>query len=335
MIQEKHNVITVKRNRVLEEQGVALFAALAFLLIFSMLGTAYMRSMQISYKITSENLQKVRARHLSHGGIYAGIGEVQASLGRGDTPVSSYEINLPVYRTVEGEELESPQTILVNVSDESGKVNLNSAPSTLLVALGIPAKVVSKIKGSPLRGTRKALTSVDELRTGDFMTGQNYNALDKRLFTVYTGGAESSVAPTNLNSASAKVLSGIFSIDLEEATSLAHKRPFLSWEDVLGKVGREPSTFNVGGVASNGQGIPASLSLDSRTFRINSTTHMVTRDTTSNGVYRSVDAVVLFANDGSFSVRYWDESPSGEPESEIAVTVADVSEATETSVESE
>ena len=314
----------VKRNRLIEDKGVALFAALAFLLIFSMLGTAYIRFMQISYRSTSGELQGVRAEHLSRGGTYAAIGEIQTSLERGEIPGKSYEIKLPVYRTVEGEEAEFPQTVSVTISDESGKVNLNLAPSAVLKVLGIPEKVVAQIHGHPLRGERKVLTSVDELRTADYMSGQNYNELDKSLFTVYTSASDGLVAPINLNSANSTVLAAIFAIDLEEAETLSQKRPFTSWEDVLVKVGREPSTFNVVGGRNGNSDIPVMLSLKTRTFRINSNAHMVTRDTTSNGLYTSVESVVHFESDGSFSIRYWDESSSGDLESEIVVSTTEV-----------
>lgn len=319
MMQGKRNVNLKKRNILSEERGVALFAALAFLLIFSMLGTAYVRYMSTAFEESREVLQNIRADHLSRGGIYAAIGEIQSSLEKGVAPSSKYAVELPVRRMVQGEEIEFPQTVEIRVIDESGKVNLNSAPQNLLAELGIPQATSFKFQGVPSKKNKRPLASVDELRTGDFMSGQNFNALDKSLFTVYTGTSKQVMVPVNINSASTAILAAIFSIDAEEAVALAEKRPFTSWSDVLQKVGREPSTF---ALKSSSGSMPATFTLNTRTFRLYSEARMKTTGSSRRGRFTSVEAVVHFADDGSFSIRYWNESGRDEAPAEEEIIVA-------------
>lgn len=306
------NVNSVKRIEFRDERGAALFVSLMLLLVFSTLGTAYVKSMTISLEGTRYDLQNVRANHLSRGGVYAGIGEIQASIEKGEQPGSSYTIDLPVYRMVEGERESYPQTVAVTVSDESGKANLNFAPKPVLVALGIPAKVVDAIRQQAQGASGRLLVSVDDLRTRDFLNGQSYNALNKNAFTVYTGSVNGAGAAINLNSATPAVLAAVFGIDMEEASALAGKRPFTSWDDVRAKVAREPSTFNVPVVISGDRGMPEALSLGSRSYRLSSEAFMKTLDTSSNGLHSAVEAVVTYAVDGSFAIRYWNETPSNE-----------------------
>ena len=322
MRMRNYRLNAVSQTGVREDRGAALFASLGLLLVFSVLGTAYVKSMMISLEDTRYVIQNVRANHLSRGGIYAGIGEIQAGLENGLQPAGTYEIALPVYRLVEDGTASYPQTVKVLVNDESGKVNLNFAPKSLLVALGVPSDVVDEVRREARGAGGRLLVSVDNLRTRDFMNGQNYNALDKNLFTVYTGSSDGAGTQVNLNSASPAVLAAIFAIDGEEAQSLAQKRPFSSWDDVRAKVGREPSTFNVPDTARTNRGMPDAVSLSSRSFRLLSEAHMVTRDTSARGLLSAVESVVNFSDDGSFSIRYWNETPSDEAfeETEVAAS---------------
>jgi type II secretory pathway component PulK len=172
--------------------------------------------------------------------------------------------------------------------------------------------VVDEIHRQARGADGRRLVSVDDLRTRDFMNGQNYGALNKRLFTVYTSSSDATRAAINLNSANPTVLAAVFAIGAEEAESLAQKRPFESWDDVRAKVGRETSTFNVPDTARTNRRMPDAVSLGSRSYRLISEAHMITRDTSARGLQSAVEAVVNFAADGSFSIPYWNATPSDE-----------------------
>lgn len=116
----------VRRSEFREDRGAALFASLALLLIFSVLGTAYVKSMTISLEDTRYEIKNVRANHLSRGGIYAGIGEIQAALEKGEQPAGKYEIALTVYRMLNNERASYPQIVQVTVRAETGSEALSS-----------------------------------------------------------------------------------------------------------------------------------------------------------------------------------------------------------------
>jgi type II secretory pathway component PulK len=113
----------------------------------------------------------------------------------------------------------------------------------------------------------------------------------------------------NLNTVSEPVLAAIFNINTEEATALAAKRPFTSWDDAVQKVGREPATFSVASAQYATRDMPADLALNSRCFRLESlvTMEMPGGRTASAGV----EAVVSFLENGTYSIRYWREIKSG------------------------
>lgn len=300
-------------NRKRDERGVALFASLALLLVFTLIGTSYVQYMSITYDDTRYELTIVRADSLSRGGIYAAIGELQAALASDDPILSEYTLSLPIYRTIGGEREAIPQTVKVTVTDEASRADLNDASPQLLAALGLPENVVSQTRSAKRAGQPRRLVSVDDLRASDFMNGQSFNELDKSLFTVYTG-AKGQQSAINLNSASPQLLAAVFAIDLVEANTLAGKRPFTTWDDVRAKVGREPSTFNVNDGVGSGTTMPSSLSLSSRTFRLSSEVEMVVNEGSPRRIRSFVEAVVYIASDGSFAIRYWDQRPMDDVE---------------------
>ncbi|MFP6582464.1 MAG: type II secretion system protein GspK [Candidatus Hydrogenedentota bacterium] len=285
------------------EAGVALFASLALLLIFAMLGTAYVRYMTTNLHDTRYSLQQVRADYLSQGGIYAAIGELEAARAQGEEPDALYNFELQAYRNDEtGVRVADTQEVNVKVRDESGLVNLNHAPESLLIALGIPAEVVAKLR---VETELRPLTSVDDLRTRDFMNTQVFTALNTDVFTVHTGDQGS--ASINLNTADVSVLAAIFNVDPAEAHQIAEQRPFRSWQDVVSKVAREPSTFSI--ATKRDRSMPDGISLDTSCYRLLSEAYLQTRNTTSKGLQVAVEAVVQLHAERGYSIRHWNENP--------------------------
>lgn len=285
--------------------GIALFAALVMLVVFAMLGSAYVKYMTLDLENTRFEVQKLRSEHLGQSGVYAAIGEIEAARSKNERPLTTYEFGLPVYRTEQQDDgtlgrTEFPQYVVANVRDESGRVNLNHAPGPILEALGIPASVIRERQASDFR----FFVSVDDLRARDFMNSQEFDALDLDLLTVFSGDRRG--ADINLNSADPKVLEAIFNIDPQEAATLASKRPFTSWRDVVRKIGREPSSFRVS--SAQPDELPEGLSLKGACFRISSSASMQTPDTSRRGMQVNVEAVVNF-NDEGFSIRYWNPDP--------------------------
>lgn len=285
---------------------MALMAAIGMLMIFALLGTAYVSYMSIEFQDAGTQLHRIRARNLATGGVYAAIGEIQSRQAGGAGPESSYAIVLATYRHEQGGPGAYPQTVHVAVSDESARLNLNTAPPATLEKMGLSADAASKLVA--MRAEGRKLASVDALRTNDIVDAADYEALNEDQFTVYTGGvAGVSGGTVNLNSAGPEVLSAVFGISADEASALAQKRPFKDWADVLQKVGREPATFNVDVAPFALREQPADVSFASNTFRLRSTVTMNMPGGDHRPVYAGVEAVVAFGADGAYAIRYWRE----------------------------
>jgi hypothetical protein len=94
---------------------------------------------------------------------------------------------------------------------------------------------------------------------------------------------------------------------LEEAQSLAQKRPFANWADVLQKVGREPATFNLDVPRFAPREMPGAVAFGSRCFRLRSTVALNMPGGAHRPAYAGVEAVVAFGLDGRYTIRYWRE----------------------------
>jgi type II secretory pathway component PulK len=260
--------------------------------------------MSLEYEDAGTQLHQIRARNLASGGVYAAIGDLQAGLAEGRAPQNEYDISLSTYRREQGGPGAYAQSVEVGVSDESGRVNLNAAPATLLQTMGLSAEATATL--SSMRGENERLASVDALRVENVVDASEYAALDTELFTVFTDG------DVNLNAGGPDVLAAVFGVSRDEAAAVAQKRPFRDWADALQKVGREPSTFNLDVAPFAPRQQPAGVSFASQTFRLRSTVAMNMPGGNHRPAYAGVEAVVAFDADGNYSIRYWREMRGGE-----------------------
>jgi type II secretory pathway component PulK len=296
---------------------MALIAAIGMLMIFAMLGTAYIGYTTIEYDEAGIHLQELRAKRLAASGVEAAIAEMQAAIARGETPKPEYTMSLAAYRQEATGLGVYPQPVKINVIDESSRVNLNFAPEPLLRAMGLPENAAKAV--ADYRAAGKKLASVASLRADGLLDGQAYQAIDASLFTVYTGtDPRQPHSYLNLNTVPEKVLAAIFSINADEAKALAGKRPFTSWADALQKVGREPGTFNVSAPQYAVRDMPRDLALVSRCFRLVSTVAMDMPGGTGRIASAGVEVVVVFPENGGRAVRYWQELNSGTAEEKAA-----------------
>ena len=298
-------------------QGVALLTALVMLVLFSMLGTAYIKYMSIDIDTAKYQRREVRARHLAIGGINAAIGKISAQLKRGETPTGAYDFQLPVV-IFKRDDLEYlGQDIHVDVSDESSRINVNHAPLEVLEALGIERGIVRQLKsrlprqGERANTNRRWLASVQELLSRDFLTADEYLALNTELLTVHTVADQARPAGyINLNSTSPEALSALLGIDPENASALAEQRPFTSWNDVIAKSGKEARTYNVRPSVLAPNTMPSELSLASRCFRLKSQARIGLEVSGDRSVTSIVEAVVVFDDGGDYQIQFWSKTPS-------------------------
>lgn len=299
-----------RTNRHSAKRGMALVAAIGMLVIFAMLGTAYIGYMTIEYDEAGIELHEIRAQHLAAAGVDAAIAQIQDAIKRGEAPQPEYLVSLATYRQEATGQGSYTQTVRVRVTDESARVNLNYAPPALLRALGFSENGAQGL--ADYRAAGKRLASFESLRTDGLLDGAGYQALDASRFTVYTGtDTRQPHSYLNLNTAPPAVLAAIFAINESEANALADKRPFTSWADALQKVGREPATFNVSAPQYASRDMPRDLALASRCYRVESTVDMNMPGGTGRPMSAGVEAVVVFPENGGSAVRYWHEMNSG------------------------
>lgn len=303
------------------DTGMALIGAVAMLAIFVMLGTAYVRYMTLELEGSRLTLNRVRVETLATGGIYAAIGEIESALAGDSSVQSSYTIKTNLYRLEGGQRIAYPQEIIVSVSDESALVNVNHAPSEVLAALGMDQDALNSLKkalptGAGKRSDSRAwLTASDDLLNRNIVTRRQFDAIYTTGLTTYT--AEDPNRPAhfiNLNSAGPEVLSAIFAIDdPSEVSKLMAMRPFKTWQDVVTKTGREPSSFNVKSPRYASREMPIELTLTSRCFRLRSEVRIDAPGTGGVTLTARTEAVVLFKEDGSYTIRYWSQRPDRGP----------------------
>lgn len=295
-------------------EGMALVSALAMLLLFSLLGSAYVRSMRIEFDAANIATQETRARFLARGGINAAVGALETALQSGESlDGRTYTLALPLYPNRQGERVAEVQEVTVHLSDESGRINVNHSSIQVLEAIGIDRAAAAAIRNGlpradlPSSEERQWLASVDGLLARGFLGGRAFAGLNREALTVYTVADPFSPAGyININTASPAVLAALFNISSAEAQTLADARPFTSWQDAVDKTGRDPTTYNVGRMQAVPGSMPPSLSLTSRCYRIVCEAWASGSGARPSGV--RVEAVVLFDENGGHRFRYWEAS---------------------------
>ena len=123
-----------------EKRGAALLTALGLLLVFSMLGTAYVAYMASELAESEFDTRALQVRYFARGGVNAAIGELQAGRAA-DIIGKGLKLQYPVYRrdrlnpsgfapreTAEG-------TVQVTVTDDTAKIAPGQAPEQMLRAI--------------------------------------------------------------------------------------------------------------------------------------------------------------------------------------------------------
>jgi len=306
-------------------EGVALLTALALLFVFSILGVAYVGYAMNALERTNYQTQGVRARHAALGGIEAAIGSIALALPSGDVSgvlSAPIEFEFPFYQF---DRLATDRmapvadrrwAVRVTVTDESGKINLNFAPTRVLQAvLGIDGDAARKIRSSlPLDSAAgNWLTGLDDLVTRGLISQAAFAAIPKDLVTVYTVPDPAHPAEfLNVNAASVPVLAAILDVTPEVAQQAAQKRSFNNVAELAAAAGKDVAAFNFKPAPDAQAALPRDLCLRSRCFRIRSESELVFSEGGKVGrrTARSyAEAVVVFGETGAPHVTYWSEAP--------------------------
>lgn len=294
------------------QSGAALLTALGLLLVFSLLGAAYLGYMTTESAGTDLVLRDVRTGEGAAGAVTAAIAEVAARLQAGQTPPNNVEITWPVYvQTPEGLVADDTRRITARVviTDESQKVNLNHATRPLLeTLLGVDRGVARAITQSvPRPGVENEsggrwFVELDELVARGLMTPEQFARAPLDLLTVHTAeNQDQPLAYLNINSAPVEVMAALLAMPPGQAERIVEARPFASVDDLAAGAGMDATQFALP---------PEALATTSRCYRFRCEAQLVEdgpADTQRSAASAAVEAVALFPDTGAPRIRYWSE----------------------------
>ena len=321
-----------------ERRGAALVFAISMLAIFSALGMFYVRFMELELENSDIELRERRARQFAAAGVEVAAARLQQFLQNPDKyplrMASPYPVALSTYRSlsvaesgVEAQGLPAPRLaeVTFTIHDESGRININHAPASVLQkVVGVSGEVARKIAASVPHGgddaNKRWFLELDELVTRDLIPEADFDALAlKKLLTPYTVIDHSD--PTgfvNVNVLKPAVLAVLLDLTPEQVAQVRSKGPFSEMAALVRAV-------------SEARGVPPesvvpdrTLGFQSRCFRVESrgqyaklrpgvTEDMYDTASTEekrgllmNVAVSRVEAVLLFSADGSYEVIHWD-----------------------------
>ncbi len=316
------------------QRGTALLFAIVLLAVFSALGMAYVRYMELELDKSNLELREKRARQLSTAGVEIAAASLQQFvLNPEKRPIGfdePYHIELPTYRGVTtgeeaivAEEMGAPRLAGVNVTivDESGKVNVNHAPASILQrVMGISGDAARTIAASvPRAGSAEGaswLLELDELSSRGLLKDTEFDpATASDLLTTYSVLDNDSPAGfLNINVAEPAVFEAVLDLSPEQASQVKAKGPFLT-AAALAQAIAEVRT-----VPGEAVTVDSSVGFQSRCFRIicegryarfvdeanyRTANAVEKRKYLMNVSVNRVEAVLLFAPDGSYEVIQW------------------------------
>ncbi len=310
-------------------RGAALLFAVVMLALLSTLGTMYVRHMYIEMERTDFSVRQSRARQLSVAGINAALGDLVQALQAGQEMqivAQPRTYTFPTYKkgpTSAGLGLTHMDTrraeATVTVTDESGKVNLNHAPASVLQAvLGVDGATARRITSSLPRNDahknnadeaqKQWLLSIDDLLTRGLLSKAQFDALDRSLITTYSVTDHDDPSHyLNINTAPVEVMAAILDIPIEAAKQVVVRRPFKTFAALVAVSGKDPMTFNIKPDAATPEKLPAPLALQSRCFHLTSTAEYayLSGETAYNTTTAHVDTLVSIPEYGQPEILRW------------------------------
>jgi type II secretory pathway component PulK len=310
-----------------KNSGIALLTALGMLVVFSLLGGAYLTYMLNEEQSVNYDLAGVRARAAAETGLQQAIADVGATLAAGKlVPTEAHEQPVALYKGMDdgGVAVDDSRTakVTVQVWDEASRINVNYAPTRVLAAiLGVDPNTARLIRSQMPRldgddaavlsvGNARWLASVDELQT----RGPTTVKAPANLLTVYTGETGTNAGWLNVNSALPEALAAVLDVPVDQAKQIKQAGPFTSIEQLAAAAGKDPSTFNVRPTSPGT--LPKELSFSSRCYRIASVATY-----TENGIAKTgsrIEAVVYYDPNGRPEIRSWNETQGKEQTTDAA-----------------
>lgn len=309
-----------------KDVGAALITALALLVIFASLGTAYVTYMSLEIERSRLYTDAAPTASAARAGIFAAIGEIEKALGTPQFEAilqNGLSFEWPVYkgsRAPGGVPLEETQRLrnIVTVSDECARVNINFVPPRVLeTILGVDGNTARQIRSSLPRlgesaepsaeGARRRLASVDDLVVRGLLSKAALDKVDRNLITVYSALDPNDPAGfINVNSAPPEVIAAVLGIGSEAAKRVVAARPIDSLSELAAAAGCDPATFTMAPSPEASYALPKEFCLTSQCFRIVSQATPAAGRKSAQAV--RVEAVVFFIGKGRHEIRFWSEA---------------------------
>ena len=318
-------------------RGTALIFAISMLALFSALGMFYVRYMNLEIDKANNELRMKRARQIAVAGVTSAAADIQQYLKNPTMrPVNfgiTYHLNLPTYRSItvgeegaEADHLGAPRLAesRITIYDESAKVNINHAPASVLQnVLGLSGDVARSIAASVPRdgdsSDKQWYLELRELRARGLISAEDFDeaTLAEALTTYTVVNHRQATGHINANKASSKVLAAYLGITEEQVAGVKAKGPFSS-ADAL-----QRALAEIVGPTVNTSAVDPALGFESRCFRVvcegryarfigpNGEEHYRTASSEEkrkllwNNAVSRVEAVLLFAPDGSYEIIHW------------------------------
>ncbi len=320
-----------------ERRGAALVFAISMLAVFSALGIFYVRFMELELERSDIGLRERRARQLATAGVEVATARLQQFLKNPakysvsmDAP---YVVELPTYSSIsigesgiEAQGMPAPRLaeLTFTIHDESGKININHVPASVLQkVVGVSGEVARNIAASvPHAGgdtAKRWFFELDELVARGLLPKADFDALAlDELLTPYT--VINHTNPTgfiNVNALTPTVLAALLDLSPEQVAQVKAKGPF-SEAAALARAVAEARGVPVESVV-----VDRALGYKSRCFRVESQGRYaklrpgVTEDAYAmasteekrnllmNVATSRVEAVLLFEADGTCTLIHW------------------------------
>jgi len=322
------------------ERGSALVFAIGLLAIFFIFGVAYVSRGILTLDAADLGVREARAREIAKAGVYAAVGELSRGVvnGREGDALGNVTFTLPTYETIYDGAQTSLQPredrkaeALVSVNDESGKVNLNHAPASVLQSVlgidGAAARAITASLPSANNPGGQWLATTEDLVARGLLTPEQFAAVNPGLVTTYTVVDHTKPqGHVNVNKAAAEVWAAMFGVPLDTAQKAYVKRPFTTLDGLLEAIGKlppapivppapiDPNAPPVAPAPPVEPPVPAAVtgavSFASRCFRLVSEgTYAISSGNSEGKRARArVEAVVQFDDTGHYTFVYWSEA---------------------------
>lgn len=300
-----------------DRQGAALVIAVTMLGIFAILGAAYLQFGFIELDDINYEIRIARTREMAEGGVYAAIGRVHDSLAANQAVNALGNASFTFSAYKDDDNGESPQlvpiddargTVEVSVTDESGKININHAPASVLQRVlnvdGATARAITsslpRTDGAAPEEGRHWLLNLEDLRQRKLVTADQYAGINPSLVTTDTvTDHQQPGAWLSINTAPAEVLAAVLDIPVDQAQALKlNKGPFNAPQALADAAGKPLESLAMG--ADNAG---ATFLMQPNCFRILSSAKY--HSPTGKDSKAGVEAIVQFDATGAYRIIRW------------------------------